>query len=328
MNQRTDRGLRIWVLAACGALLAILSSTALQAQPDRKPEPKKDPMLVFSIIATEKGDKEALEAAKKYFADLHTNPVHQQEEAARKEKGEPPLFPNATKTEEPAPEGTTIAVERAVGAAALPQLGLADCLLAAALLAPGEKKAETAKAKEGANRYRWAQLQGRDLKLLHLDGPPTDEVGKAMENNTPFLHAVPLDEKVDEQKWVLYARSGAAKGAVDYFLLLRDPPVDKEITDDHLRLAARGGTISRPLVLLYFNDAGKKRLLEFTKAYQPAAQGKSVNLSAIVIRSRVKCIWGVTDENPDGVMELSGLAPAEVANTLKDIQALIKKPGQ
>lgn len=247
MLQRVRGGRQYWRAVAVVGVLGALAAGSGRAQD--APAPK----TVVAISTSEATDKDAIEKANKYFADLKADAKDDEKlkklqaaEAALAKAGAAPGFPN------PAAEPTGPSAAELAAAATVPALGVSEALLAAATparLAP----------KPAPARYTWVKITGaRELRILGLNKDGAAFKGATEAKDKVFVHP--------KYSFPIYARE--AEGAFTFFLLTYEPDGKDRLTDADLKNVVRtaGG---QPTIDLFFTAAGKEKLKTLTTAYKP-----------------------------------------------------------
>lgn len=265
------------------------------------------PKLYLGVIATESDatDKKAAEKAKKYLDELKEakdeDPA-KTDEAARAKAGRPPAFKNP-----PLPRPNLAA---AAGAAAIPQVGLGDGLLAFALTNLPTKKDADAKD-QLPFRYFWAQLKDRELTILDLDedGSQVTKAATARDKGEFFIP--------EKYKFIIFSRK-RGKG-IDYFALIRQPVSDETVTHQQLRDIRK---LDDTAFFVRFNAEGADGLKNFTKTNKDHFMG-------LVAEDKLLMISRVGREINDGQIPLSergGFRPSELQEIITAIRRVTPAP--
>jgi hypothetical protein len=323
--------------AVCASLFAALGLVGLFAPAAQAQQTR----LAIYTIATDQSDKAALEAARKYFSDLKTNKDEQAKDEALAEGGKAPAFPTTQTETTAAPEGTP--PELAVTAVGLPQLTLGDQILAAVLLAKPAKPADKPKVEAPTSTYRWIPLGSAEIRLLSLAASLTDadplrkkiaeESAKAREGGEPYVHPI--------RKWILFTRASRDKSVaqaerdktIEYFLLAREEPKDKAITESDLAQVRPLLSDADPALLIQFNEAGTKRLKDFTTSNVPTTvkvgdkEVKVYRFMVLALDDKILQIVRIGESIGDGKMQVGGrMTTDEVRDMAKKLQGLVSAP--
>lgn len=319
MFQRLSTPVWLSRLVPAGSLLAVVlvmtaSIRAQVQQSQGKPPAPAQPSLVIAIAASEAADKEAIDAATKYFDDLKLDKKLMADEEKRAKAGQPPLYPNPPDEPPPPPPNVPANVAAAV---ALVPAGLGEQLLAGLAL-------NHTLPKQTPPRYRWVALnRDRELRILGLKETGVtrkywDEAKAAREAGKIYVHS--------RFSWPIYSRPGPGGKGVEFYLLVLEPGGDKVLTDQEIEDVRRPPT--EPGILLFFTgEEGRDRLKAFTTAYKAEA-GKPVRYLVITSKDAVVEIASVADVIPNGRMKLgTGLSLDDLDRLYRQLSRLTaRKP--
>jgi SecD/SecF fusion protein len=199
--------------------------------------------LKFLILANTEDDAPAIEAAKKWFADVAKNPQRKDELERRAVAGKPPPGPedaNGTNRfpvkNDPGQPHSYTWVE--LGMKERQSLGLSN-----------------AYGKDAAPDSWWSQVAAARAK-----GEPIAFPESMMRGGILLYSRNVLNPRLPETE---------ANKRIEYFVLTRDPLPDMEVTGQHLRDAREDNTGFDLKVAFTFDSIGAKRFEELTTKNQP-----------------------------------------------------------
>jgi hypothetical protein len=281
------------------AVLACLSASA---------HSQERPGLRFAAVAVEANDKDAFAAVRRWFGDAKTDKDRQTALAKLAEKGEAPPVP--TEIEEKPASRTNNKAEVALSAATVAPLDLGALLAGAALSTrPARDLVTPAVMRKLPHEYRWVRLSDTEAKALHLDA--AQAVTKARQTGEPV--ALP------GHPFLIWSRAGKGPtGPAEYFVLVREEPRDKVVTEAALeRVSALPGDVA-PCLGIRLSKDGAGRFKAFTAAHKPGSQ------VALVLGDRVARIVRIEEAIDDGVFYLGGLCGDEVRDLAATLQGLVR----
>jgi preprotein translocase subunit SecD len=231
--------------------------------------------LEFRILANDRNDKEAQDAARKFFESARSNDKVRQELATLAAAGKPPPPPRATDGtrvfDTPLGKFTYSWVE--VGRAQRYVLGLDDPAEKDLRQAPGRlmKFPEGAQPTEPEEKILERAKQAREAFEARARGEAMSLFGGLL----LFSRAAPGRRPDGSMKY-------------DYFLLSRDPEPGKEITGAHLiKVQADTDSQGRPAVRFGLDDTGANLFRELTSANLPSPDGATWTQLAILLDGQV-----------------------------------------
>jgi hypothetical protein len=275
-------------------VIAALTGTFVGGAPDTRAESPTEgerstgepAQLEFRVLANE-NDEAAIEAAQAYFAEASRDPKRKDELRRAAEEGKPP----------PAPRGE------------------------------GAKGFGT---RLGTFTYSWVELGKPQLRAFRLEGDTADHPDLAAQRKA-IAEAREQGSAISFgwNRGLLYSRARRSskrsegdrnKKAVEYFMLVRDPPQGKAITGRHL-ISVRSGVDSKsqPAVLFRLDKGGGELMHELTSRNGPTGPREEPRYAQLAILLDSQIISASTIRSPFSTdAHITGL-------TQQDVEFLVKR---
>jgi hypothetical protein len=289
-----------------------------RAQPNPAQQSNK---LEFAAAAGE-ADKTAADKAKQFLTD----PANKAQVAKSVGDRTPPPFPGsraAVKALNMGPRPELIA-----GLVALPQLSLPDLLSAAVQASAAAAKAKGPGTPAGPT-YRWVRLSDRQVRLLQLASPPTDEGDDKVKESWKKLQAAFAAGQPAEHPTrgflVLRRAGGAAQAPSEFFLFVKEAPTEQLITERNLKSVRAVPDEARPTLYVQLDQPGKEMLTKWTEANAP--KNDVYHYLVMVVGSEVREIFKLTEPITEGQMRIGGrYTRSEILGLANDLRNAMPPP--
>jgi SecD/SecF fusion protein len=226
--------------------------------------------LEFMILANNNDDKQAIDAAERYFQEAKTNPAYQAALKQAADEGKPPPFP-------PSPDGYTSRGKPAtyawveIGRSERVTLGLQNS---------AEKDFE-AERQRAAGMYE--KRRNEMLRSIEAREARRKAVTTAREKGETYLDPAGMNLIYSRPYTAVVQPEDERDKAIEYFYLVRTSDAVK-VDGKEVTLVAEEGTDaqSNPSVDFSFNATGGSRFWEVTKRNEPDTAGFQRQLAVIL----------------------------------------------